>query len=264
MTSANDRLTSVSITVPVYDEEIRLANSIPRILLAVQPVPATRLELVIANNGSADRTLEIAHQLAGKHKNIRVLHLNEKGRGRALKHAWLSSEAEILSYMDVDLSSNLNSFPALIAPLLRGEFDLAVGSRLLRPQTTKRCTKREIISRCYNLMVKAIFHTRFSDAQCGFKAITKAAAQELLPLVEDNDWFFDTELLILAEKLGYRIFDLPVPWIEGSRSSVKIIRAAWQDIRGLIRLRRALGRASSFQNLAKLRSARPCASAKSI
>src|SRR5207253_5018972 len=131
------------------------------------------------DNGSIDRTLEIAHQLAREHNNIRVLHLDQKGRGRALKHAWLSSDAEILSYMDVDLSSDVNSFPALITPLLDGSFDLAVGSLLLRPETTKRSLKREIISRCYNLLIKALFHTKFSDAQCGFKAITRSAAHEL-------------------------------------------------------------------------------------
>ena len=176
----------------------------------------------------------------------------------ALKQAWLSSEADIVSYMDVDLSSDLSSFPALIAPLLSGEYDLAVGSRLLKPELTKRCLRREIISRVYNRLIKLVFpRTTFSDAQCGFKAITREAARALLGrgpafargfgearggrlYVEDNEWFFDTELLVLAEKLGYRIFDLPVPWVEDPRSSVKIFRTAIQDIRGLLRLRRKL------------------------
>src|SRR5882762_10221571 len=116
--------------------------------------------------------------------------------------------------MDVDLSADLSALPALIEALTSGEYDLAIGSRLLKPDLTERCLKRDIISRGYNLLVKAFFRTRFSDPQCGFKAITKAAARSLLPLVEDNGWFFDTELLVIAERLGYRIFDLPVRWVE--------------------------------------------------
>jgi glycosyltransferase involved in cell wall biosynthesis len=232
-----------SITIPVFDEELSLPSSIKRLCAAFRQQTS---QLVISDNGSTDRTLEIAHQLAREHKNIRVLHLDQKGRGRALKHAWLRSEADVLSYMDVDLSTDLASFPALIAPLIRGDYDLAVGSRLLRPELTKRCLKREVISRAYNLMIKGFFRTRFSDAQCGFKAITRKAAHELLPLVKDNEWFFDTELLVLAEKLGYRIYDLPVPWIEDPNSSVKIVRTALQDIRGMIRLWRRL-RSSKFK-----------------
>jgi len=166
------------------------------------------------------------------------MHLEEKGRGQAVKKTWTESAAHVLSYMDVDLSTHLSAFPPLIEALMSGAFDVATGSRLLKPSLTTRGLKREAVSRCYNLLIKALFHTKFSDAQCGFKAITRKAAQELLPLVEDNGWFMDTELLILAEKLGYRIFDLPVRWVEDSDSRVKIWRTALGDLQGMARVHR--------------------------
>ncbi|MEX2088422.1 MAG: glycosyltransferase, partial [Bacteroidota bacterium] len=169
-------------------------------------------------------------------------HLDQKGRGRALKKVWSESRADILSYMDVDLSSNLYAFPPLVEALISGGFDIGIGSRLLKASTTRRSLKREVVSRTYNLLVKAFFFTKFSDAQCGFKAITKEAAGRLLPNVEDTGWFFDTELLVIAEKSGYRIFDLPVSWVEDLDSRVKIVRTAMDDIQGLIRVRRGFAR----------------------
>jgi hypothetical protein len=180
-----------------------------------------------------------------------VLHLDEKGRGRAVKTAWNESKADILSYMDCDLSTDLAAFPPLIESMISGRFDVAVGSRLLKPSLTTRGIRRETISRGYNLLIKASFHTKFSDAQCGFKAITKRAAQELLPLVEDNGWFMDTELLILAEKLGYRIFDLPVRWKDDPDTRVKIWSTAIEDIRGLLRLRRNFVRRAYCRSASK-------------
>ena len=227
----------INITIPVYNEERILPSSIARLISFLERNFPYRCELLIANNGSTDRTLAVAHELATKDQRIRVLHLSEKGRGRALKTAWTQTKADILTYMDVDLSTDLYAFPSLVEPLATGSHDLAVGSRLLNPMLTRRSLKRDIISRGYNLLVKAFFRTRFSDPQCGFKAITKAAASSLLPLVEDNGWFFDTELLVIAERLGYRIFDLPVRWVENADSRVKILRTALEDMRGLVRLR---------------------------
>jgi hypothetical protein len=169
---------------------------------------------------------------------VRAVHLEQKGRGRALRQVWLESDADVLSYMDVDLSTGLAAFPPLIEALLNGGYDIAVGSRLLKPEWTQRGLKREVVSRGYNLLVKAFFQTRFSDAQCGFKAITRQACRALLPLVEDTGWFFDTELLVVAEKLDYAIFDLPVHWADDPDSRVKIIRTAWEDIKGLVRVRK--------------------------
>ena len=163
--------------------------------------------------------------------------MDEKGRGRALKAAWLTSEADIVAYMDVDFSTNLWSFLPLVAPLATGHSDLAIGSRLLRGAMVTRQWKREVISRCYNLLIKTMFGNGFSDAQCGFKAIKRSVAQELLPWVEDNEWFFDTELLLLAEERGYRISEVPVDWIEDLDSRVNIGSTALKDVKGLLRVR---------------------------
>jgi glycosyltransferase involved in cell wall biosynthesis len=197
-------------------------------------------EVVIADNGSTDQTLEIARRLSERHPGVRVLHRDEKGRGGALRQAWSESRAAVVSYMAVDLSSDLGAFPLLIERLLDGTFDLATGSRLLAPSSTRRSLKCELISRACNFLVKSVFHTRFSDAQCGFKAITRKAARELLPLVENNGWFLDTELLVLADTLGYRILDLPVRWLEGPENRVNIWRTVRKDLAGMCRLRHSL------------------------
>jgi hypothetical protein len=162
----------------------------------------------------------------------------QRGRGLALKRVWSESEADILSYMDVDLSTNLLAFPVMIRVLITGDFDLVTGSRLQKSSRTARCLKREILSRGYNKIVRLMFETELSDFQCGFKAITARAARVLLPKIQDDSWFFDTELLLNAEHHGYRILDLPVEWVEGPDSQVKIIRTAVDDIKGLLRVRR--------------------------
>lgn len=229
----------VNVVIPVYNEEQQLRSSVIRLAEFLDGACRFDWEIVIANNASTDQTLEIAHALSREMPKVRALHLAEKGRGRALMAAWKASEADILSYMDVDLSTDLSAFPLMIEALAGGGFDLGTGSRLLKPELTTRSFKREFISRCYNLLIRLMFRTRFSDAQCGFKAITKAAARDLLPAIEDTGWFFDSELLILAERLGYRLFDLPVRWIDDPDSRVKIVRTAIDDIRGLIRVKRS-------------------------
>jgi len=235
----------VEIVVPVHNESACLARNILRLTGFLAERCGHPWRVVIAENGSTDGTPEIAAELARSHPQVTVLQLDRPGRGRAVKLAWSRSPAGILSYMDVDLSSDLTAFPALIEPLASGRYEIAVGSRLLRPSTTRRSRHREFISRSYNLLVRKVFHTRFSDAQCGFKALTATAARTLLPLLEDNDWFMDTELLVLAERLGFPIFDLPVAWEEDPDSRVKLWRTAWDDLRGMRRLRakvKGLGR----------------------
>jgi glycosyltransferase involved in cell wall biosynthesis len=226
----------------VYNEESRLAGCIEPLVPFLAARCPWSWEVVIADNGSTDHTLEIARRLSERHPAVHVLHRDEKGRGGALRQAWSESRAAVLSYMDVDLSSDLASFPLLIERLLDGTFDLATGSRLLAPSSTRRSLKREVISRAYNYLVKSIFHTRFSDAQCGFKAITRKAARELLPLVENNGWFLDTELLVMAETLGYRILDLPVRWLESPESRVNVWRTVREDLAGICRLHYSLRR----------------------
>ena len=195
-----------------------------------------RWSVLIADSASTDRTLSVAQELAVTHNRISILHLDQKGRGRALKTAWLASETDIVAYMDVDLSTNLASVLPLISPLATGHSDLSIGSRLLKGATVTRQWKREVLSRCYNLLIKAMFRNQFSDAQCGFKAIKRSAARSLLPHVKDDEWFFDTELLLLAEERGFRVYEVPVDWIEDLDSRVEIIPTILKDVKGLLRM----------------------------
>jgi glycosyltransferase involved in cell wall biosynthesis len=229
----------VNVTIPVFNEEACLAGSIQRVVTFLNGSYRSCFEIVIADNASTDRTYAVARDMARQYACVRVLHLDTKGRGLALRTSWMESDADIVSYMDVDLSTDLDCFPRLIDPLLSGAADFCVGSRLLRQSLTTRGLKREIVSRVYNRLVKVLFHTTFSDAQCGFKALTRKAAMDLLPFVEDNSWFFDTELLLWAERKRYRIDDLPVRWKDDPDSRVKILQTAFEDIRGLLRVRHA-------------------------
>ena len=226
----------VDVVIPVYNEESALEKSVLALREFLQKNCPIEWRVVVANNASTDSTIEIAKRLAERFADVRYVHLDVKGRGRALRKAWLESDADIIAYMDVDLSTNLRFFPPLVQALLDG-YDVAIGSRLMSASRVTRTFRREVISRCYNLLVKALFFTRFSDAQCGFKALTRLAATKLVPVVKDESWFFDTELLILAEKKGYRIKEVPVEWIEDLDSRVHILRTATDDIRGLLRVR---------------------------
>jgi glycosyltransferase involved in cell wall biosynthesis len=228
---------SVEVVVPVHNEESALPHNIPRLCDYLRTYFPYRWSVVIADNASTDGTLAVAQKLAEDDPRVSVLHLEEKGRGRALKAAWLASEADVVAYMDVDLSTNLWSFLPLVAPLASGHSDLAIGSRLLQGAMVTRQWRREAISRCYNLLIKLLFRNRFSDAQCGFKAIKCGVAQALLPQVEDNEWFFDTELLLVAEEYGLRIYEVPVDWIEDLDSRVDIVSTALEDVKGLLRVR---------------------------
>ena len=226
----------VDVVIPVYNEESALEKSVLALREFLQKNCPIEWRVVVANNASTDSTIEIAKRLAERFADVRYVHLDVKGRGRALRKAWLETDADIVAYMDVDLSTNLRFFPPLVQALLDG-YDVAIGSRLMSASRVTRTFRREVISRCYNLLVKALFFTRFSDAQCGFKALTRVAATKLVPVVKDESWFFDTELLILAEKKGYRIKEVPVEWIEDLDSRVHILRTATDDIRGLLRVR---------------------------
>ncbi|RMF26394.1 MAG: glycosyltransferase family 2 protein [Chloroflexi bacterium] len=232
----------VDVVVPVLNEEKELEPNITTLRAYLKEHCPYRWRIVIADNGSTDRTPEIAKMLEARWPGeVTHFRLEERGRGRALRHAWLASDADIVSYMDVDLSTNLNAFMPLIEPLVRGEYQVAIGSRLKKGARVTRQWKREIISRAYNLLIKLLFpRRRFSDAQCGFKALTREAVQKLVPRVRDQGWFFDSELLLLAEKEGYRIHEVPVEWIEDLDTRVKIIPTAWEDVKGLIRVRLGL------------------------
>ena len=227
----------VDIVIPVYNEEAALPKSVATLCDYLSTYLPYDWRVIIANNASTDNTLAIAQGLAAENPRVSVLHLDRKGRGRALKAAWLASDADVVSYMDVDLSTNLQSFLPLVAPLATGHSEVAIGSRLLKGAVVTRQWKRELISRCYNLLIKLIFRNKFSDAQCGFKAVKRSVARQLLPEVENNEWFFDTELLLLAEEHKMRIYEVPVDWIEDLDSRVKIVSTAAEDIKGLLRVR---------------------------
>ena len=241
----------VNVTIPVFNEELRLGAAIPKLLGFLREHCPFEVEIVIADNASTDRTLDVAMSFREIHKQIRVTHLDAKGRGRIIRKVWGESDADVLTYMDVDLSTDLSAFPLLIQAVTAGGYDLAVGSRRLQPALTTRGLKREIISQCYVFLVQCLFRTRFSDPQCGFKAITRMAARRLLPLVEDNGWFMDTEILVLAEYFGYRIYDLAVKWVDNPDSRVNILATSLSQLRGLIRLRNRLRSLSAAKCLTR-------------
>src|SRR4051795_13187564 len=227
----------VEIVVPVYNEEHTLRPSIERLheFLSREEFPL-KWQIVIADNASTDRTFEVAQQLCAELQGITVLHLQAKGRGRALRAAWLASPARVVCYMDVDLSTDLRGVLPLVAPLISGHSDLAIGTRLARSARVQRGPKREFISRSYNLILRTLLRAHFSDAQCGFKAVRTDVARRLLPTVVDEGWFFDTELLVLAQRDGLRIHEVPVDWTDDPDSRVDIVRTALGALRGVARL----------------------------
>ncbi len=226
----------VEIVVPVRDEEHDLAPSVRRLhAYLTAGFPFTTC-ITIADNDSRDGTWAQARQLAAELSGVRAVRLEQPGRGRALRAAWQSSQATVLAYMDVDLSTDLNALLPLVAPLLSGHSDMAIGTRLARGARVVRGPRREILSRGYNLLLRACLGTRFSDAQCGFKAIRRDKAALLLPRTQDASWFFDTELLVLAERAGLRIHEVPVDWIDDTDSRVRLLATAAADVRGIVRL----------------------------
>ena len=229
-------MATVDIVIPVYNEQKDLPRSVEILTRFLQNNLRNPWRIIIADNGSTDDTLSIAEMLSNKYAGVTCVHIPQKGRGRALRQTWLESTADILSYMDVDLSTDLNHFPQLVNAIEEG-FHIAIGSRLVRGSRVSRSFKRGFISRSYSALVRGMFFTPFRDAQCGFKALSRDTVGAIVPLVKDNDWFFDTELLIIAAGRGFKIREIPVRWDDDPDSRVKIIRTAWEDIKGLLRLR---------------------------
>jgi glycosyltransferase involved in cell wall biosynthesis len=232
----------VDIVVPVKNEEHDLAPSITRLVNHLRTAFPFTTRVTIADNGSTDGTWPVACALEARFPEVRAVHLDQPGRGRALHQIWSLSDAEVLAYMDVDLSTDLNALLPLVAPLLSGHSDVAIGTRLAPSSRVVRGPKREIISRSYNLLLKTALGVGFSDAQCGFKAIRADQARQLLPLVEDKGWFFDTELLVLSERAGLRIHEVPVDWVDDADSRVDIVGTALGDLRGMARVGIGLAR----------------------
>ncbi|HBJ33139.1 MAG TPA: glycosyl transferase [Dehalococcoidia bacterium] len=230
---------TLDVVIPVLNEERALADSVNALAAFLSNnLNDYEWAVVVADNGSTDATPSICQSLSEQDSRVRHVRLEQRGRGRALKRAWAESNADIVAYMDVDLSTDLSALPQTIAAVDGEGYDIAIGSRLKRgAQVMGRSFKRELISRSYSLIFRAMFLAGFQDAQCGFKAVSRRAADDVAPLVVDNGWFFDTEMLLIAEKNGYRIKEIPVKWTDDPDSRVKIISTAWEDIKGLLRLR---------------------------
>jgi glycosyltransferase involved in cell wall biosynthesis len=250
----------VEIVVPAHNEQRVLEGSIRRLhgyLAASFPFP---YRITIADNASTDATWLLAKRLGEALPRVRAVHVAQKGRGRALRQVWEASDADVVAYMDVDLSTGLEALLPLVAPLLSGHSDLAIGTRLANGAAVVRGPRRELVSRCYNLLLRATLRARFSDAQCGFKAGRAEAVRALLPTVEDQAWFFDTELLLAAQRGGLRIHEVPVDWIEDTDSRVDVVRTALDDLRGMARVARqqlpsfAANAAATLLRFALLRS----------
>lgn len=227
---------ALDIVVPVYNEQRALPRCIEQLTGYLRRWDGPSARVTIADNASTDATWPVARRLVATHAGLRAVRLPAKGRGLALKAVWLRSDAQVLAYMDVDLSTRLDALPGLVAPLLSGHSQLAIGTRLAPASRVVRGERREFISRGYNMMLRAALGARFSDAQCGFKAIRADAARELLPLVRDTGWFFDTEMLVLAQQAGLRIHEMPVDWVDDPDSRVDVASTAWEDLKGMGRV----------------------------
>jgi putative flippase GtrA len=234
--AASTAAPEVEVVVPVYNEQAGLERSIRGLHRYLRSQFPFSWRIVIADNASTDATPAIAAELARELRGVEVLRLDRKGRGLALREAWSHSDARVVCYMDVDLSTDLRGLLPLVAPLLSGHSDVAIGSRLARGARVVRGPKRELISRGYNRILRTVLRARFSDAQCGFKAVRGEVARELLSDVRDDGWFFDTELLVLAQRRGLRIHEVPVDWVDDPDSRVDIVRTAIDDLRGVARL----------------------------
>ncbi|MDP9882727.1 putative flippase GtrA [Sinomonas atrocyanea] len=232
----------LDVTIPVYNEEEDLEECVRRLHAHLSRTFEHGFRITVADNASTDSTLRVAERLARELPEVRAVHLEQKGRGNALRRVWLASDAPVLAYMDVDLSTDLAALGPLVAPLLSGHSDLAIGTRLARTSRVIRGPKREFVSRSYNFLLHSLMGAGFSDAQCGFKAIRADVAQQLLPHTLDTAWFFDTELLVLAERCGLRCHEVPVDWTDDPDSKVDVVRTALDDLRGMYRLTKDLAR----------------------
>jgi len=246
-----DTTATLELAIPVFNEERDLETSVRRLRRYLDGCFPVSTLVTIADNASTDATWSIAERLAGELEGVRALRVDRKGRGRALRAVWSASPARVVAYMDVDLATDLDALLPLVAPIISGHSDLAIGTRLAPGARVIRTPKREVISRCYNLLVRTALRSRFTDAQCGFKAVRSDAARALLPLVEDDEWFFDTELLVLAERNGLRIHEVAVDWTDSADTSVDIAQTAAADLRGIGRLVRSLASGNGALSLGR-------------
>lgn len=227
---------TVDVVVPVHNEEHVIGESVARLHDYLSGSMPFDWRIVIVDNASTDGTVAVARSLAERFRGVEVMALPYKGRGGALRAAWLASDADVVAYTDVDLSTGLTGLLPLVAPLVSGHSDVSIGSRLSTGSIVARGPRRELISRAYNMLLRVLFAVRFRDAQCGFKALRGDVAKVLVPAVRDDAWFFDTELLLLAEHNGLRVHEVAVDWVDDPDSRVDIGATALADLRGVRRV----------------------------
>ena len=238
---------SVDIAIPVLNEQRSIESTLRTLASYLSDECPYDWSITVVDNGSTDRTWPLANSFAAENSHTRAIRLDRPGRGGALKEAWSTSGADVVAYMDVDLSTGLESLQPLLEPIVKGEADVSIGSRLAPGAKIKRGVQREVISRIYNVIARRFLGYKVRDAQCGFKAVRASVAQDLIPRIEDDGWFFDTELLVLAWRAGLRINEIPVRWVEDDDSRVRIMRTAFDDLRGIWRLFRAGAREGSIR-----------------
>ncbi|WP_449062003.1 glycosyltransferase [Planomonospora algeriensis] len=219
-------LTSVEIVIPVLNEERALPGcirTVHRFLTDFFPLVWT---VTIVDNGSTDSTWETAQRLSRTMTGVRARRLERRGKGIAVKTAWRDSGADIVAFMDVDLSTGLHALLPLVSAVASGHCEIAIGTRLAGGSRIERGARRELISRLYNGMLRVGFAADFTDATCGFKAARTDVVRPILDRVEDDGWFFDTELLLVAQYNGARIVEIPVDWVEDADSRVDVWKTA--------------------------------------
>jgi glycosyltransferase involved in cell wall biosynthesis len=232
------RFRTVDIVLPVRNQEAALVAHVELLLDYLREDLPVRFKIVIADRASDDLTPRLAAALARAHPEVLALPLDQPGRGHALRWSWITSPAHIVSYVDIDLSANLRSVLPLVAPLVSGERDIVTGTRFAA--SGELSLRHEVVARGYNRILQTGFHSRVGDAQCGFKALRADVARRLVPLVRDDDRFFDTELLLLAERNGMRIEEVPV--FAACDTADERLPAVRAELAGLWRLRRSFWR----------------------
>jgi peptidoglycan/xylan/chitin deacetylase (PgdA/CDA1 family) len=247
---------SVTVVIPVLNEAHVLERSVQRVREFLSGLDDWSWRVMIIDNGSTDGTREVARALASRYPDVDFCHLDKPGRGGALRHAWSRTSSDVVCYTDVDLSTDLEALPRLLSSIRDEGYDVATGSRLMKGSNVVRGLKRDVVSRGYNHLLRFVLRSSFSDAQCGFKAVSQGVVDTLVPQIRDDAWFFDSELLVLAERGGYRIKEVAITWIEDDDSRVKIIRTGWEDVKGILRLRWTFWRRDLGSFLGRLRSSR--------
>ncbi len=233
-------MVKVNITIPVYNEEESLSQKIQELIAFLNKTKFPhKYEIIIADNASTDNTGKIAKKLVKKYPLVKYIRIDKKGRGLALKTVWTKTNADVLSYMDVDLSTDLKHFKPLIDSIVVSKNNLAIGNRLGKnSKVIGRSFLRELLSRGYNLILRLIFFSPINDSQCGFKAIDRKSFLKLVKEIEDNNWFLDTEMILLALHRGMKVSQIDVKWIDDPGSQVKIVKTVSEDLHGVARVKR--------------------------